>query len=607
MVSTGLMLREFFRMPKTSRYLITSADERTWKFDRPVVFLGEWCRLHERKHVWQGMDAIVVEPYGLGKIEKDNDDSQARRLEEKLLSELCRVLNEHHAVEHDERFWRILLGYWLRVYVNGMLNRVKTLEKCLQGYELSGTTVYANEYYSLASLGSHSSIWAFNDSRWNIELNRRVLMLLGITTLPTEFIQNFKSERFDFKTLEKAPNLKAKIINGARQKIAKLATYFARDSDAFIINSYLPKITQLKLQIALGQCPQLWASPKLVMSETADRSTREKLARKVEKKSDDKLLEILSEMVFDLLPVCYLEGFGSLHNLAQQQPWPKNPKFIFTSNNFATDEVFKLWAASKVELGARYIVGQHGCNYGTGRYWQPTVEEDTADQFLTWGWTDGLPQHTASFIFKTAGKKVKSFNSKGGLLLIQDMYYPRIDTWDRSADYLDYFETQAEFTRRLSKDQIANLTIRLHATYKYNNPYEKERWKKINPALNLNSGSDDIEKLISESRLVVHGYDSTGILESLSLNSPCLAFWNNNFDHLRESAIPYYQLLVDAGIVHLSPESAAHKVNEVWSDIQGWWSQSEVQEARIVFCERYAKPSHNPVQDLKKILTANDL
>ena len=82
---------------------------------------------------------------------------------------------------------------------------------------------------------------------------------------------------------------------------------------------------------------------------------------------------------------------------------------------------------------------------------------------------------------------------------------------------------------------------------------------------------------------------------------------SQNFDHLRESAIPYYQLLVDAGIVHLTPESAAHKVNEVWSDIQGWWSQSEVQEARIVFCERYAKSSDNHVQDLKKILTANDL
>jgi putative transferase (TIGR04331 family) len=592
-------------MPKTSRYLITSADERTWKFDRPVVFLGEWCRLHERRHIWQGMDAAVLEPYGLQKIDKDNDDSQARRLEGELLTQLCRVLNEHHATQHDERFWRILLGYWLRVYVNGMLNRIKTLEKCLQSYELSGTTVYANENYSLASLGSHSSIWAFSDTRWNIELNRRILVLLGVTTLPIEVIQSSESGRFDFQESAKDTNLKGKIISEIRKTAAKLASFFVRDSDAFIINSYLPRIIEFKLQAALGQCPQLWTSPKLVMSETADRSTREKLAKRVKKKSDDKLLDILSEMVFELLPVCYLEGFGSLRNIAQHQPWPKKPKFIFTSNNFATDDVFKLWAASKVELGVSYIVGQHGCNYGTNRYTQPTVEEDTADQFLTWGWTDGLPQHTASFIFKTAGKKPKNSNSKGGLLLIQDMYYPRIDTWDRSADYLDYFENQVEFTRRLSKEPLANLTIRLHATYQYNNPYEKERWEKVNPAIKLNCGNDNIEKLISESRLVVHGYDSTGILESLSLNSPCLAFWNNNFDHLRESAIPYYQLLVDAGIVHLSPESAARKVDEIWSDIQGWWSQSKVQEARLVFCETYANASQHHVKDLKKILTAN--
>ena len=46
-------------MPNKPRYLIVTADERTWKFDRPVIFLGEWCRLYNRRHVWQDMDAIV--------------------------------------------------------------------------------------------------------------------------------------------------------------------------------------------------------------------------------------------------------------------------------------------------------------------------------------------------------------------------------------------------------------------------------------------------------------------------------------------------------------------------------------------------------------------
>ena len=102
--------------------------------------------------------------------------------------------------------------------------------------------------------------------------------------------------------------------------------------------------------------------------------------------------------------------------------------------------------------------------------------------------------------------------------------------------------------------------------------------------------------------MVVHSYDSTGILETLSNNIPALAFWRNNLDHAHESAKPYYQLLVDAGIVHLTPESAAQKVNEVWDDVEGWWGQDKVQNTRKQFCDRYARVSQNPVRELKQIL-----
>ena len=60
-------------MKRQKRYLITTADESTWKFDQPVIFLGEWCRLYERKHIWHNLDAIIAKPYGLGKFKKDAD------------------------------------------------------------------------------------------------------------------------------------------------------------------------------------------------------------------------------------------------------------------------------------------------------------------------------------------------------------------------------------------------------------------------------------------------------------------------------------------------------------------------------------------------------
>ena len=53
---------------------------------------------------------------------------------------------------------------------------------------------------------------------------------------------------------------------------------------------------------------------------------------------------------------------------------------------------------------------------------------------------------------------------------------------------------------------------------------------------------------------------------------------------------------------HDNPESAAQKVNEVWDNVEGWWGQDKVQEARRQFCNRYARVSQNPVRELKQIL-----
>jgi len=591
---------------KEKRHLIDTADERTWKFDRPVIFLGEWCRFYNRQHLWEPMDAIVAEPYGLGLINKDADFSEARRLEGRLFPLLCRALNQHHNKNHDARFWQIVLGHWFRRYVEAMLNRVETLKQCLREHHISGFVAYDNKHYALATQDSYSSIWAFNDDRWNNALNAHILILLGLKSFAVETIKAPESVGFRLNFLVTTPTLKSTLLKWGSQQVSKCLSWFARDNDAFIINSYLSKQNEIKLQLALRQCPKLWVSPKYKAVVNSDKALRTSLARQFSSQSssqsDNDLEAILTLMLFKLLPVCYLEGFYNLNKLVDQQPWPKHPKFIFTSNNFDTDEVFKLWAATKIEAGSKYFTGQHGNNYGTHRYINCTIEEITADKFLTWGWTDGLQQHTPAFLLKSAARKAKYCNPDGGLLLIELCLNHRITTWDGTAEFIDYFTNQQNFLNELAITPRQNLTIRLHADCRYLNWNEEARWKRFDSALKIDAGSVNICDLIANSRLVVHSYDSTGILETLSQNIPTLAFWQNGFDHLRESAKPFYNLLVDVGIVHFTPEAVAQKVNEVWDDIDTWWRTPEVQDARKKFCDRYAKQSENPVQDLKFLI-----
>lgn len=590
-------------MPSMPRFLIITADERTWKFDRPVIFLGEWCRVYDRKHIWQGMDAIVAAPYGLGKEQKDLDDAQARALEEKVFSLLCGALNQYHGTQHSTRFWRIILGHWLKRYVDVILNRVRTLEQCMRSYQLSGTVSYSDECYALAPQDSLEAVWAFNDDRWNSVLCVKILKLLGKVSFPIEEIAGDASEGFRGATTSNPGFFrKLRILKSGYYFVRNLTGYLARENDAFIINSYLPKKVELKLQLALGQVPQLWPTPQFMVTKQPDRTLRQSLSDQYAGSTDGTLFGIMCSLLFQLLPVCYLEGFDELANKVQQLTWPTKPKFIFTSNNFQMDELFKLWTALKVESGFKYITGQHGNNYGTSRYMNPSVEEATADKFLTWGWTDGLPQQVPAFIFKTAGCKAGYYNPNGGLLLIELCLSYRIATYDVWEEFSAYFQDQQVFVANLASTQRNNLTIRLHAGYRQQRWGEERRWHEFDSGIRIDQGGEAIGKLMSQSRLIVHSYDSTGILETLAQNIPTLAFWQSDFDHLRETAKLNYQLLVDAGIVHLTPESVAAKVNEVWDDVEGWWMQSEVQEARKKFCDMYARVSLNPVSELKQIL-----
>jgi putative transferase (TIGR04331 family) len=396
------------------------------------------------------------------------------------------------------------------------------------------------------------------------------------------------------------------LLMWARKLFDLLSQRFVRNTDAFIINSYLPKIEEIKLQIALGQFPQIWKSQVSGMDASVNHVLRSNLVQKMVQPTSDGLENITRELLFELLPICYLEGFKELNDQVNRLPWPRKPNFIFTSNNFDTDEAFKVWSAKKVDEGTKYITGQHGNNYGTHRFLNSTIEESTADKFLTWGWTDHLPQQIPAFIFKLANRANKQYDPLGGLLLIEVCLNHRITTWDGTSEFAEYFKDQLALVDKLASDARQTLTIRLHSEFHFHRWSEISRWKAFDPSLNIETGEGDIRDLIAQSRLVVHSYDSTGMLETLAQKIPTLAFWQNGFDHLRDGAKPYYQELIDAGIVHFSSDSLAQKVNDIWNDVDGWWLLPIVQRARKNFCEQYARVSKNPTYTLKKILMEID-
>jgi putative transferase (TIGR04331 family) len=133
---------------------------------------------------------------------------------------------------------------------------------------------------------------------------------------------------------------------------------------------------------------------------------------------------------------------------------------------------------------------------------------------------------------------------------------------------------------------------------------EFDRWNDRHPDVALDDGLTPLPKLIQCSRLVVHSYDSTGVLEMLAANQPFICFWPNGWRHLVDSAIPHYELLREVEIFQDSPEHAAAKIMAVWDDIPSWWLSAKVQQAREAFCDQYSRQTLSPAADLAGLLSA---
>jgi len=89
-------------------------------------------------------------------------------------------------------------------------------------------------------------------------------------------------------------------------------------------------------------------------------------------------------------------------------------------------------------------------------------------------------------------------------------------------------------------------------------------------------------------KLVVIDHPHTAFIEALTINVPCVFYWDHNVYLMRPEAERYFDLLRDAGILFKDPLSAARKVSEIFDNPKAWWLTPGVQKARIEFCSKYA-------------------
>ena len=117
-----------------ARTLITTAEENTWPKDKkkPVLFLGEWCKLYTQKNLWQDMDSKTASYHWDNREKLIKDYGYLQDLHENLLIKLSDSLNKIHHTNHSIRYWRILIGPWLGCFVQMVFDRWFMLQKTIE-------------------------------------------------------------------------------------------------------------------------------------------------------------------------------------------------------------------------------------------------------------------------------------------------------------------------------------------------------------------------------------------------------------------------------------------------------------------------------------------
>lgn len=581
-----------------SRFLVTTALEETWPGDDvPILFLGEWCRLYNRKSVWEKRDAIVAPYHWDDRKKLYSDYLYLQTLYEELLSELAIKLNVLHGVNHSIRYWRIIVGPWLGYFIQMLFDRWAMLRQVVRDNDLSGVRVLQISDECLVPIDMADFNLLFLSDAWNEAICGQLLAWMKISTERVDALDDALVSTSNVTKLSFSRKAKRALV----QVASHISSALCRDNEYFFISSYLPRKQDLLLQFKLGQVPKLWRLVAVPITP-ANRSMRQ--WQMPEPENTDNFSSIARAMIPRHIPTAYLEGYRDVADVVEKLPWPKRPKAIFTSNSYNSDDVFKTWAAGKVEGGTPLVIGQHGGGHGT-HLWGFYEEHQIAicDTWISWGWVS-----KKNLKIKPIGNlKMMGLDWKcdpeGGALMVE-MELPRYSYHMYSvpvaSQWLDYFEEQHRFVAALPLILQRQLLVRLYSNdYGWN---QKQRWKDRLPNICLDDGVIPIKLLIKKSRLFISTYNATTFLESLAMNIPTIMFWNPKHWELNDDAIPYYEQLKVVGILHETPESAAKQMIRVWDEISAWWDSVLVQSTRKEFCHRYSRTPERPLESLGQVL-----
>lgn len=564
-------------------FLATTPIEELWDFDSKLLFLGPWCLLREKnKRLFKGKDYIIVSSPWKPTVKIKEAADYCNRVYEGILPQLSDNLNSIHQVSYPLKYWRVLVGPWLLQFIEAFYDRYKRIEKALELFPDFYTYVLPRKQCNLFSFDTHSFRCERNEDYYNLKL----FSLVAYDLCPNNIITKDYKPEYKMQMHIKRYSWKKRLFN---RLIKSLDLFFK--CPIVLCDMYHLSLSDIVLLKFKGRLKTLSFIEFGSINESSLKNSYSHNIRNSIglKESHNKFQSLLYRTIPEAIPMCYIENYRFYKDSVKNIKSIESVRIVGSAVGWFFNERFKFFAAEAILKGANLIEFQHGGGYGValaGPREQLSLEKDI---FYTWGWSSKkhnkikpLPSPHLSKLKNTHRPRIDNILFVGTNM---PKYHYRFHTFPLPEDMPKYFEDKKIFFQALPEE------IRNKVFYR---PYPRKRgWgeaevvKQVCPNAKIVSKSR-LVKWMQKVRLVVIDHSFTSFIEALSINVPCIFYWDHRVFLMRDEAEKYFSLLRDAGILFKDPLSAAQKVKDVFDNPMQWWLNSAVQNARIQFCSRYA-------------------
>lgn len=573
-------------------FLATTALEEFWDTSKPLIFLGEWCRRYSRKSFWEPLGGEVLDSPWNDKQQLYTAYQYVTDVYERLLSVLGDALNSAHKVNHSIRYWRIILGPWLQLYIPVIYDRYVCLRTAIDKYPDLTSTILAEEKW-VTPADTLDFVQFIKEDTYNLQIYSRILRALE---------KDFPQKTVDvvataLDTIGENRSLTRHIRTAFLASIVMISKTLKKGHPIILRGSYFSPSVELQLILKTsGRVWPIYGRCKQMHNLEINTSLRENLQNLL---SNNEFESLLSKLLPQDMPLSFVEGLDELRQ-AGESIYPIKPKAIFNATAWFSDEAFKQWAAACSERGTLLLGMQHGGNYGSLAYHPSESHEiEIADRYFTWGWerSDVPTKVVPWFASKLSGRKsLSADDGKEGILFVATsaprylFQFPLIP--NRFEEYLLW---QSRFLASINARLLTKLRVRFHQEdFGWD---IAQRWKSSYPAIITENWDTTFLQSLNNCRIYICDNIATTFLEALSANKPSILFWDPAINELRTEAQPYYDRLRSAGILFDTPEAAADAVNAVYDDVVTWWNDPMRQEARRIFCNCFARTSSKAVNE----------